>query len=102
MLFGILTLISGIIEMNTLGAGEVSLIQRLMSPDIPEYSNPIGAVTAYMSVTWQYLEAFFDILFFNYSFFQGQWLLVKYILFIPVSFAMVFSLIMMLRGVASA
>lgn len=101
MLFGMLQLISGVIEMTTLGEGEVSTLQALMTAPVVDLSNPISALTSVMSVGWDYLGNLWDVFWFNYSFFQGQWLLVKYIVFIPISIAMIISLVMMLRGVGS-
>lgn len=101
MLFGVLTLINGIIEMSTLSEGEVGVLQALMSPPTVNFSNPIGAITGIMSIAWDYLSNLWDIFWFNYAQFQGQYLLIKYIFFIPISLGMIVSLVMMLRGVGS-
>lgn len=101
MLFGILTIISGIIELGTMGAGELSTLQALMEPEVPEYTNPIGATAAYMTVAWDYMQNLWDILWFNYAFFEGEWLLIKYIVFWPVSIGIIMTFIFVMRGVGS-
>jgi len=100
-LWGIFTVISGIIEMNTLGEAEVGVFQALMQPEIPEFTNPIGAVFAFVNVAWDYLQNLWSVLWFDYAFFQGQWLYVKYIIFLPISISLVISLVFILRGVGS-
>ena len=101
MLFGIFTVISGIIEMNTMGSDDISILQSLMQPQIPEFTNPLGAVFAVVNVAWDYLQVLWDVLWFDYAFFQGQWLYVKYLVFWPISVALVISLVFVLRGVGS-
>lgn len=61
-----------------------------------------------LSVT--YLQTFWDMLWFNYSFFHGGWEILKYVLFWPISIGLVISfvativmgLIGVLRGLFSA
>ncbi len=103
MLFGILTVISGIVEQTTLGAEEVGVLQAFMDkPEIPSFINPVGAVWALINIGWDYMQLFWDVLWFNYAFFQGQWLYVKYLVFMPVSISVIASLVFILRGVGNA
>lgn len=102
VIFVVLTVMSGICEYTVFGDDDTSLLQRLMTtPDISETTSIVGAVFGYIGFGWDYLQTLWDVLWFDYSFFQGQWLLVKYILFYPVSIAFVISIILAIRGVGS-
>lgn len=101
VMFGVFTIISGVIEATTLGEDEVGLFKTLMTPPVIDSTHPLGVVFSVMSVAWDYLKNLFDILWFNYAFFQGQWLIIKYIFFLPISVAIIISLIFVLRGVGS-
>lgn len=68
VLFVILTMLSGIIESSTIGADEISRMKTLLQPEL----------------SWGYVENIYGILTFDYSFFQGEWQIVRYALFIPI------------------
>jgi len=78
--FGILTLISGILEGTYLGPGEVSLLQEFVRPPI---FDPIKMIE-WFGTLWR-------VLWFDYSFFYGNWNIVKYVLFWPISAGVVVS-----------
>lgn len=101
MLFVILTVITGVMEMSYLGGAEASRLQRLMQPDVPAYTNPLGAITAYVTATWDYIQNLWGIFWFDYPFFQGSWAILRYI-FMAVSIGVIVSLVAVIRGVGSA
>ena len=103
ILFVVLTLISGICELDyAKSTGSITLLESLMKPDIPSYFNPIGAVVAYVTVAWGYVQTLWSMLWFDYSFFTGGWIWIRYIFFIPVSLGLVLTLVLsVFRGVGS-
>ena len=99
MLYVVLQMVCNICELTTpLTSGDTSHLQALMNPEIPSYSNPIGAVGAYVSVPFIWIWHFLNILFFNFSFFTGSWVYFKYIFFWPISIGAIYGLISWLRG----
>ena len=102
MLYVICAIVSLMMEAQQLGASEASTLYIILTPDIPAYSNPIGAIFAYISVAPAYLDALWSIFWWDYSFFEGSWQLVRYILFLPLSGGLVVSLVLaFVRGVSS-
>ena len=102
MLFVICTISSLLIEAQQFGDSQTSHLYILLSPDIPSFWNPIGAAIAYVTVAWNYLQALWDMFWFDYSFFEGSWQLVRFIVFVPISVGLVVSLILAaIRGVSS-
>lgn len=103
MLHILLTIISGICEMTSISAADIGRIQLLMQPDVPAYTNPVGAVFSYMTATWDYIENLWGIFWFDYAFFQGSWLYLRYCLFMPVSVGVIVTLVIaVVRGVGGS
>lgn len=100
VLYVALAIISGMVEMTTpLGVDEVSRIKVLMSPTAPAYTDPLGAIFAYITFTWDYIANLWGIFWFDYAFFSGGWVYVRYLLFIPVSIGVIVSLVIaVVRG----
>ena len=99
MLFVLLQIICNICEMqDPLTSDTTSHLYYLMSPDIPSYSNPIGAVISYISVPFIWLYHLFALLAFDFSFLTGGWAIFKYIFFWPLSIGIIYGLISWLRG----
>ncbi len=98
--FVAITYISGVVELQTLGADKVAVIQGLMSPSIPEYNNPVGAVFTWVNIGWSYLQLFFYVLWFGFpTLFTGTWGMLQFLVFFPISIAIIFSIIIVMRGV---
>lgn len=96
VLFVVLHLITGVMEMSYMGAREVSRLQVLMQPGVI-FSNwlPWAIVTAAAT----YIANFFNMLMFNYpTIFQGPYLIVKYALFIPISLGILVTLVLGVIG----
>jgi len=100
VLYVVLAIISGMVEMTSpLGVDEVGRIKTLMSPTVPSFSDPLGAIFAYITFTWDYITNLWGIFWFDYAFFTGGWVYVRYLLFIPVSIGVIVSLVIsVVRG----
>jgi len=73
--FVLLTLLNGILEGVYLGEGTVTRLQTLMS---------LPTSLAWFSNLW-------GVLWFDYSFFHGGWIILKYALFWPISLGLLIS-----------
>lgn len=101
-LYILLQIASGIGELTYPGSAETNRLVALMNPDIPVSTNPIGAVVAYITAGWHYIQNLWGCFWFDYSFFQGGWLMAKYAIFWPVSIGVVVSIVFaVFRGVPS-
>ena len=103
LMWGVMTLISGVLESTTLGENEVGILQGLMtSPTVTSSTDFLGAATSWINYGTNFIGNLWDVFWFNYSFFQGQWLIVKYVIFMPISVALAFSIgLAIVRGVGS-
>ena len=96
-------MLSGILEMLYLTPQEAGILYRLLYgyKEI-SFSNPLIAVVTLISVAWEYIKTLWDILSWNYAFFDGYWAIVRFF-FIGISVGIVASLILSVtRGVSSA
>ncbi len=101
--------LSGILEMQYLsGSGSYSassIFNNLMTvPAVPDtgllgFVETIGAIVV---VTWNWVLAFINALFWNWTFLQGSWAIVKWILLYPLSIGCVVSLVLAIRGSSSS
>jgi len=99
--FVILTMLSGIIEMQYLG-GKAGVLQNIMdAAKVTTINNPITAPFTFLSVGWNMIKALWEAFWWQYSFFQGYWVIVKYAIFWPISVGLIFAIVMALRGVSS-
>lgn len=94
-LYVVLSIIAGIMEMSYLGAGEVSRLQLLMQLDVPESTVPIiGTAFAYLTAGFNWIRNLWGVFWFDYPFFQGRWLIVRYALFMPVSIGVIVTIML--------
>lgn len=78
-------------------------LDTLMKPSGFDFSNPLVAVYSVVKGVWSFFVAFINMLFWNYpTLFTGNWIYVKWLVFMPISGAMVFSIIVIMRGSSSA
>lgn len=106
MLWGILTLIGGVCELaywSGSGIDAPSHLQVLVTAPkfgigVDTVSNPweLGAFT------WTWLENLGDMLFFKYPFFQNEWVIVKYIFFMPIGVGIIWALVNLFRGTTTS
>jgi hypothetical protein len=77
--------------------GTVSTLDKLMSPQFSDATNPISAVIEGFQVVWSYLSVIWNMLWWNYAMFVGVWVIFKYIGWC-ISLGVVISLILAIRG----
>jgi len=97
-------LLSGILEMQYLGGSEdvSGVFNRMMS--VPSLSNLnfLEVAGAVIGIIWDWVQAFWDMLWWDYAFFHDNWAIFKWMLCYPLSIAMVVSTVMAIgRGVGS-
>lgn len=103
MLFILAAIFSGIMEQTYVGTAEETILERLMSPNFPEFSSPLGAITGFISLTWGWIQALWDVFTWNYAMYQGDWAIVRWVFLLPLSIGLVVSLVLAaVRGVSSA
>ena len=87
-LFILLSLISGVIEMQYLSAGtdQEAIFERL-------FASP--------SLSWDTISAFWDCLWFDYAFFNGAWQIVRWIFFLPVGAGVAISFMLIILSALS-
>jgi len=98
------SLLSGILEMQFLtgsGVQEESVFEALMSP--PAFTNMdiLTFALTVITTTFEWIQAFFDIITWNYAFLTGSYSIIKWILLYPLSIAFVTSIVLAIRGVGS-
>lgn len=101
MVFIVCSILSGVLEMSYLGNHETSTLWKAMSAfDIVDSSNPLSIASGVVVGMWNLIKAAFQILLWDYAFFTGYWLVVKY-LFMTISLGIVVALFLSLRGTSS-
>jgi hypothetical protein len=104
-LFLVMQLFCCVCEMSTpLGGGEMTQLQKLMTPEWNTYNIPVlGVAIAAINVAWDYVSVIFQMLFFWYpSIFTGGWILLWAVLFLPISIGFIASMILaVVRGTPS-
>jgi hypothetical protein len=80
--------------------GTVSTLDRLMSPDFSEMTNPITFVIGVFNIVWDYLGILWNMLWWNYVMFTGVWAILQYIGWC-ISLGVVISLVLAIRGTPS-
>ena len=97
MLFILLTITSNIIEQvgDTTGAfseDQVTVIEELTEVQFSSATEQEGIVLASVDTTLTVLHAIWRMLWFDYSFFDGNWRPVQYAVFWPITIAMLLTL----------
>jgi hypothetical protein len=80
--------------------GSVSTLEKLMSPEFSEMTNPISFVVGVFNIVWDYLGIIWNMLWWNYSFFTGVWSIFRYVGWC-ISLGVVISLVLAIRGTSS-
>jgi hypothetical protein len=94
-------LLSGILELQYLGGeADTSLVLgNVMSP--PILDNALTAVVEIVIYIKDLFLAILNALWWNYAFFSGDWQIIKWLICMPISFGIVWSIIMAIRGTSS-
>ncbi len=101
MLDTILVILGGIVEQTYYGTTETSRLGQLIFA--PQFSQSVAwyqQVGDFAAYTWSYVQNFIGMLTFDYPMLNdGNWLFLKYILFIPIGIGIVFMIVSLIRGV---
>ena len=95
------TIISLTLEQQYLGTSTVDTLFTLMRPDFASFSNPLTAIGGFFILVWNWIQALWDVLTWNYIFFTGYWEILRYVGWC-ISIGVVVSLILAVRGVGSS
>lgn len=102
-LFMIGALLSGIMEMVYLGAGgaQQSVLARMFQIPILENANVLTVGFAVLMMPVNFVVGLFNMLTWNYAFFQGSWSIVKWAVCMPISIGLIASIVFIIRGTPS-
>jgi len=100
MLFFIGTGISLTLEMQYAGTGVIDVFFALMKPDFSSFTNPLTAVGGFFIMVWDWIDAMWKVLWWDYSFFTGSWEILKYLGWC-VSIGLIVSIVLAVRGTGS-
>jgi len=101
MLFLVATIMSQIIEYGYAGGDTSTTFWTAMTSFKGiSFSNPITAVWSIMVGIWDIIKALFNMFFWNYSFFTGELVIVRYFL-MSISLGVIVSLLLAIRGTSS-
>lgn len=102
MIFIVCSLLAGVLEMWYLQQHEVSTLWAAMSAfDAVDLGNPLAAASGVVVGIWNLVKATFQMLTWDYAFFDGYWLVVRYF-FMTISLGVIVALFLSLRGTSSA
>ena len=87
-------------DTNGVQIGTVSTLDKLMSPEFSEMTNPISFVVGVFNIVWDYLGAIWNMLWWDYAMFTGVWAIFKYVGWC-ISLGVVISLVLAIRGTSS-
>ena len=100
--FIILSLLSGIIEMQYLGTSDAGILNSIITaPEVVSFNNPLTAVYTFASFAWNMTKALWAAFWWDYAFFQGYWVIFKYAIFWPISVGIIVAIVLAIRGVSS-
>lgn len=103
MMYIIGTLVCGIIEMTYFTQDSTNTVYGLMTNIRGiSFSNPLTALTDLLLDLWYITQLIFAIILWDFSFFEGGYEIVKYIVFLPLSIGFFVSFILAVRGTSSA
>ena len=91
-------LLGGLYEMSWLGGAEQSLLNKVLFYNIVTTEGTWGS-TELVGGPLGYLEALWQMATFNFSFITGEWELVRWIIFAPLTAYLVFGLVMTVIGI---
>lgn len=103
MLYVIGSLVCGVIEMTYFTQGATDTIFGLMTNIHGiSFSNPLTALTDLLLDLWYITQLIFSIIIWDFSFFEGEYSIIKFAVFIPLSISFFVSFILAVRGTSSA
>ena len=94
-------LLSNTCEQQTLlGTGQLTVFQNLLTPPITDWTSLSAAIGSLISIPIYYLGFLWKLATFDFSFFYGTWVILRFI-FMAIGFGMIVGWITVLRGVHS-
>lgn len=76
-IFVLATLFSRILDAQFLGSGETAILNDLLGFDIQEIREQ--GITGIPTATTEFFKSFLNAITWNYNFFTGEWVLVRYL-----------------------
>lgn len=99
MIFVISTVLCLVLEGQ---AGDVTIISGVLDKfQVMEFNNPVSVAWAVLTGIGAILKAIFDVLTWNYSFFVGYWVWIRFLM-MTISFGIIISLLFAIRGTSSS
>lgn len=99
MIFVISTVLCLVLESQ---ASDVTVISGVLDKfQAMEFNNPVSVGWAVITGLGAILKAIFDVLTWNYSFFIGYWVWVRFLM-MTISFGIIISLLLAIRGTSSS
>ena len=98
------SIISGIVEMQYLSGStdEAGVFTNLMTaPVLGDNVNLFTIIGAVIKITVGWVGAIWDMLWWDYAFFTGGWVIFKWVLLFPLSIGLITTIVMAIRGVGS-
>lgn len=81
MLWIIIVILAGIMEDSYMDASHTSVFDTLLRPQIPAYTNPIGGISAIISVSGPYIVALFQAFTLDFpALFSGEYAILRFFL----------------------
>lgn len=91
-------ILGGLYEMQWLGSSEQSLLNKVLYFDIATVEGTFGVVQL-ASAAQGFLLALWQMATFQFSFVTGDWSIVRWIVFLPITTYLVFGLVMTVIGI---
>ena len=95
------TIISLTIENQYVGTGLIDTFYVLLRPDFAQFTNPLTAIGGFFIFLWEWVQALWQVFWWDYSFFEGTWEILKYFGWC-ISIALIVSILMAIRGTGSS
>jgi len=101
MLFLIGTIISLSLEGQYAGTGMTDTFFRMMRPSFGSFTNPLAAIGGFFIMVWAWIQAFWAVIWWDYSFLTGVWEILRYFGWC-LSIGVIVSLVLAVRGTGSS
>jgi hypothetical protein len=76
-LYLVVILLSGVMTETYFSGNGTSVFSTLLQPQTPAYTNPIGGISVTLSVTANWLAAFFQAIILDFPIFSGPYVIVR-------------------------
>lgn len=92
----LMAIIGSIMEGIWLGGSQATTLQTLLSPPTFNFTNAITGIVSIYQVSQAYVAGFWTLLWWDFPFFEGQWLILKWIMWFPVSIGLLYGFVTMI------